>query len=158
MTTAAFTGSFDPITHGHTDLIERAGLLFDTVLVGIGVHPAKQTLFTPDERIALAEQALAHLDNIEVMTFESLTVAFCQEEGVDAIIRGLRNVKDFEYELQMDYMNTHLEGDVQTLYMAPAQDYQHVSSTLIRELASYGADISQWVHPDIANALRAKFS
>jgi len=156
MPIAAYTGTFDPITNGHTDLIKRAAGLFDRLVIAIGVHPAKKTLFTADERVAMARQVLTGMDNVEVTTYSGLTVDFASENGIDVLVRGLRSVKDFEYEFQMDYMNHHMRSDVNTIYLAPAQEYLHVSSTLVREIAGHGGDITAWVHADIATALRGK--
>jgi pantetheine-phosphate adenylyltransferase len=157
MSKAAFTGTFDPITKGHEDLIRRSAAMFDQVIVAVA-KSAKNTLFGLEDRVQFAKRSLADLPNVEVMPYEGLTAPFMAAHGVSAIVRGVRSVKDFEYEFQMAQMNKHLANSVDTIMMAPAPEFGHVSSTLVREIAAFGGDVSAFVHPDINTVLLEKFS
>ncbi|MFT5064010.1 MAG: pantetheine-phosphate adenylyltransferase [Gammaproteobacteria bacterium] len=157
MRKAAFTGTFDPITKGHEDLIRRSAAMFDQVIVAVA-KSAKNTLFGLEDRVQFAKRSLADLPNVEVMPYEGLTAPFMAANGVSAIVRGVRSVKDFEYEFQMAQMNKHLANSVDTIMMAPAPEFSHVSSTLVREIAAFGGDVSAFVHPDINTVLLEKFS
>lgn len=157
MSKAAFTGTFDPITKGHEDLIRRAAGMFDEVIVAVA-KSAKNTLFGLDDRVQFAKRSLADLPNVDVIPYEGLTAPFMESHGVTAIVRGVRSVKDFEYEFQMAQMNKHLAPAVDTVMLAPAPEFGHLSSTLVREIATFGGDVSAFVHPDINTVLLEKFS
>lgn len=158
MTIAAYTGTFDPITNGHADVIRRAAGMFDEMIVAIADSTSKSTLFGLDDRIAFAERALEGVANVRVEGYDGLTVAFMQAQNVSVMVRGVRTVKDFEYEMQLAQMNRHLASLVDTIMLAPAPEYGHVSSTLVREIAKYGGDVSALVHPAINAALTEKFA
>lgn len=154
--TAIYPGTFDPITHGHSDLVDRAARLFDRVIVAIAANPVKRPTFALDERIAMARLALADIDHVEVHGFEQLLVDFAREQGAGVIVRGLRAVSDFEHEFQLAGMNRRLAPDIETLYLMPAEQYAYISSSLVREIASLGGDISSFVHPGVMTALRER--
>ena len=158
MKTVVYPGTFDPITNGHIDLVERACKLFDQVIVSIAKSEKKKPLFNLEERIQLASTALAHLDNVQVVGFYYLLVNFARDREATAILRGLRAVSDFEYEFQLANMNRALAHEAETIFLTPAEKLSYISSSLVREIASLGGDISPFVHPAVADALRAKFS
>jgi len=155
MTVAAmYPGTFDPITLGHEDLVRRAASLFDRVVVAIADNPgSKAPLFTTEERVAMAANALAELDNVEVMGYAGLTVDFALEHDLRVIVRGLRAVSDFEYEFQLATMNRHLTDEVETVFLTPMETYTFISSSLVREVAELGGDVSEFVSPDVGAAL-----
>lgn len=154
-----YPGTFDPITNGHIDLVERACRLFDKIVVAIASNEKKQPLFTLKERIGLAEEALAHLgDKVEVLGFECLMVDFLHQCGAQAVLRGLRAVSDFEYEFQLANMNRALSADAESIFLTPAEKHSYISSSLVREIGSLGGDISAFVHPAVAKALQEKFN
>jgi len=155
---AIYPGTFDPITNGHIDVIERALKIFDKVIVVIARNPKKQTLFTEEERIELIRESLKHLANIEVTATEELTVEFARSVNANAIIRGIRAVSDFEYEFQIALMNRKLCPDVTTIFLMPNEKFTYLNSSIIRELAQYGADISDFVPPCVEKKLKEKFS
>lgn len=155
MRKAVCPGSFDPITNGHLDVIERASGLFDEVVIAVLVNSAKSGLFSIDERIAMAKAAVAHIPNARVDTWSGLLVDYCKANGIGAIIKGLRAVSDFDYELQMAQMNLQLKG-VDTLLMATKPTYSFLSSSLVREIARYGGDVSALVPEGVLRALKAK--
>ena len=157
MSLIIYPGTFDPITHGHTDLVERASRLFDKVVVSIAKSEKKKPLFTLEERIDLAREALSHLDNVEVTGFDYLMVHFAQDIKADAVLRGLRAVSDFEYEFQLANMNRALSPETETLFLTPAEKHSYISSSLVREIASLDGDITAFVHPAVAAALNDKF-
>ncbi len=152
---AIYPGTFDPVTHGHTDLIERAARLFDRVIVGVSANPApsKRPAFTMDERLEFIRTALGALPNVEVEAFDTLLVDFVRERGAQVIMRGLRAVSDFEYEFQLASMNRQLHPGVETVFLTPSEQYAFISSSLVREVAALGGDVSRFVHPDVAAAL-----
>lgn len=158
MKTVVYPGTFDPITNGHVDLVERACKLFDNVIVSIAKSEKKNPLFSLNERITLASTALAHLSNVEVVGFDYLLVNFAQDRKATAILRGLRAVSDFEYEFQLANMNRALAHEAETIFLTPAEKLSYISSSLVREIASLGGDISPFVHSSVAAALREKFS
>lgn len=158
MTIAAFTGSFDPITHGHTDLIARAAQLFDLVLVAVGPNSAKRNLFDREERVSLAQAALAHIENVEVVVYDGLTAEFAAKHNVNTFVRGMRTSVDLDYEYRMAWMNRHLNPQVDTMYLTPEKQYMGISSTVIRDVARHHGDITPFVHPTVASALQAKFA
>ncbi len=151
--TAIYPGTFDPVTLGHTDLIDRASRLFDQVIVAVAQDTGKQTVFSLEKRIALAEQTLQDLPNVSVQGFAGLLVDFAAEQHAEVIIRGLRAVSDFEFEVQLAAMNRRLRVEIETLFLAPAEQYQFVSSSLVREIARLGGDVSQFVAPEVQTAL-----
>ena len=153
---AVYPGSFDPITHGHEDLIRRSLAFADRVIVAVAVNVAKQVLFTLDERVALIREAVRH-PAVEVQSFDGLLVGFAREVGATLIVRGLRAVSDFEYEFQMALMNRTLAPALETVFLVPAFDLTYLSSSLVREVARFGGDVSQLVHPGVQQALRRKF-
>ncbi len=154
---ALYPGTFDPITHGHTDLVSRAARVFDHVIVAIAESPHKATFFSFEMRIELAKSQLRDLDNIEIVGFSNLLVDFVQEKGAKVIVRGLRAVSDFEYEFQLASMNRNLCEEVETMFLTPDEKYGFISSTLVREVARLGGDVSQFVGPEIEDALKKQF-
>jgi pantetheine-phosphate adenylyltransferase len=151
--TAIYPGTFDPITNGHSDLIQRAACLFDKVIVAIAANPKKVPLFNLDERVELARGVLVGLDNVEVCGFDSLLADLAHRQGAKVILRGLRAVSDFEYEFQLAGMNRRLAPDVETLFLTPAEKYTFISSSLVKEVASLGGDVSDFVDPKVKAAL-----
>ncbi len=154
---AVYPGTFDPITRGHEDLVRRAAVLFDEIVVAIAASPGKTPLFSLEERVGLAAEALQGISRVVVTGYDGLTVNFARENGLQAIIRGLRVVSDFEYEFQLAMMNRHLTEDVETVFLTPTENFTFVSSSLVREVAQLGGDISAFVHPHVAGALASKF-
>jgi pantetheine-phosphate adenylyltransferase len=151
---AMYPGTFDPITLGHEDLVRRAARLYDKVVVAIAANPgSKEPMFTFSERVDLANSALHDLDNVEVMGYEGLTVDFARENNLAVIMRGLRAVSDFEYEFQLANMNRHLTDEVETVFLTPTEKYTFISSSLVREVASLGGDVSEFVSPKVKDAL-----
>ncbi|MFY8002188.1 MAG: pantetheine-phosphate adenylyltransferase [Candidatus Nanopelagicaceae bacterium] len=155
MKKAVCPGSFDPITNGHLDVIERASHLFDEVVIAVLVNNSKSSLFTIEERIVLARDCVKHLPNVKVDMWSGLLVDYCRENKVDAIVKGLRAVSDFDYELQMAQMNLQLKG-VDTLLMATKPAYSFLSSSLVREIARYGGDVSKLVPAGVLSELTRK--
>jgi len=151
--TAIYPGTFDPITHGHSDLVQRAARMFDQVIVAVAANPGKTPAFTLEERVALARTVLGGHDNVEVCGFNTLLVQFTQARGAQVILRGLRAVSDFEYEFQLAGMNRKLAPGIETLFLMPAEQYSYISASLVREIAALGGDISDFVHPDVRAAL-----
>jgi pantetheine-phosphate adenylyltransferase len=158
MTRVVYPGTFDPITNGHTDLIERAGRLFSEVVVAIAYNPKKSPLLSLDERCELVASATAHLPNVTVTGFSNLLADFVQEQGATVILRGLRAVSDFEYEFQLADMNRRLAPEVESVFLTPANHLSYISSTLIREIASLGGEVSEFVDPTVEKALQKKFA
>ncbi|MFA6985369.1 MAG: pantetheine-phosphate adenylyltransferase [Arenimonas sp.] len=154
---AVYPGTFDPITNGHVDLVSRAANLFDKIIVGVAESPGKSPALSLDERVRLARVALSGVANVEVRGFDSLLAHFVHELGAGVLLRGLRAVSDFEYEFQLASMNRHLIPNVETLFLTPAEQHSFLSSTLIREIARLGGDVSGFVHPQVAAALSARW-
>jgi pantetheine-phosphate adenylyltransferase len=154
MAIAVYPGTFDPITNGHTDLIGRAARLFQHVIVAVAVNPGKAPAFSAETRLAMAEEVLAGVVNVKVQRFDSLLVDFVREQGAGVILRGLRAVSDFEYEFQLAGMNRRLAPEVETLFLTPAEQYAYISSSLVREIAALGGDVSGFVHPLVQEALK----
>ncbi|KEA63584.1 Phosphopantetheine adenylyltransferase [Marinobacterium lacunae] len=157
MNTVVYPGTFDPITNGHTDLVERASRLFDRIVVAVADSPKKGPALDLELRVSLAKQALAHLDSVEVIGFDCLLADFVREQGANVILRGLRAVSDFEYEFQLANMNRKLAPEVESLFLTPAESLSFISSTLIREIASLGGDVGQFVHPSVASTLKQHY-
>lgn len=151
---AIYPGTFDPVTNGHLDIITRAARLFPQLIVGIANNHAKKPFFSLEKRIELAKKSLADLPNVEVMGFNSLLIHFVREQNATVILRGLRAVSDFEYEFQLAGMNRKLSKQVETMFLTPSDDYMFISSTLVREISMLGGDISQFVPPMVADALK----
>ena len=152
-----YPGTFDPITNGHIDLVERAARLFDQVVVAIAESQKKQPLFDLEERVALSQQSLHHLDNVKVAGFSGLLTDFVSEQGSNCVLRGLRAVADFEYEFQLANMNRAIKPDFESVFLTPAEDLAYISSSLVREIASMGGNISPFVAEPVAMALQRKF-
>ena len=157
MVTALYPGSFDPVTMGHIDVATRAAALFDRVVVAVYATPAKTLLFSHTERVALFQDAVSHLPNVEVRQFGGLVVRFAQEIGAAVIVRGLRSGSDFEYEYEMAFMNRKLAPDVDMVSFMTSQDHMFVSSSLLKEVARLGGDITGMVPPPVAQAVYGKF-
>lgn len=155
---AVYPGTFDPMTNGHIDLVHRAAPIFDQLVVAIAENPGKGPVFTLAERISLAEEALAGIPNVRIMGFGSLLAEFVRDIGAGVILRGLRAVSDFEYEFQLASMNRHLIPDAETLFLTPSEAHSFISSTLVREVARLGGDVSGFVHPAVSRALKARFA
>ncbi len=151
---AVYPGTFDPITSGHVDLVARATRLFDRIIVAVAANPAKKPMFDLKERVSLAEQVLADQPKVEVRGFDNLLVEFVEQCNAQVILRGLRAVSDFEYEFQLAGMNRRLAPEVETMFLTPAEQFAFISSTLVREVALLGGDVSPFVHSVVINALR----
>ncbi len=154
--TAIYPGTFDPITNGHSDLVARAARLFDQVIVAVAANPAKTPEFSLDERVRLARSVLGGISNVEVCGFDTLLADFAQARGARVILRGLRAVSDFEHEFQLAGMNRRLAPEIETLFLTPAEQYTYISSSLVREIARFGGDVSAFVPEIVQAALLAK--
>jgi len=155
---AVYPGSFDPITHGHEDLIRRSLSFADRVIVAVAANSTKVPLFTLEERIRLAEKVLAGESSVEVRTFKGLLVDFARQVGARIVVRGLRAVADFDYEFQMALMNRQLYDELETVFLVPALHLTYLSASIVREVARLGGDVSAFVHPEVERALKAKFA
>lgn len=151
-----YPGTFDPITRGHEDLVRRAAGIFDHVVVAIAANPNKAPLFSIDERVELARGVLADLPNVSIQGYHGLTVEFAKNNQIGVIIRGLRAVSDFEFEFQLANMGRHIAPGVETMFLTPKEHFTFISSTLVREIATLGGDVSQFVHPLVEAAFRRK--
>ena len=156
MRRAIYPGSFDPVTNGHLDVIERAGKLFDRVIVAVAYNDQKQPLFTLPERLQLLAQTIGASGNVEIEPLDGLLVNFAVERGATAVVRGLRAVSDFEFEFQMALMNRKLEGSVETIFLMPKEEYTYLSSRIVKEIARLGGDVGKFVPPVVAAALAGK--
>ena len=154
---AVYAGSFDPVTYGHLDLIERASKLFDHVIVAIGKHPTRTPMFTADERIDLLRDVVRSFANVEVRAFEGLLITFCRAVGARVVVRGLRAATDFEYELQIAHANADLQPEIDTIFLPTRTNYGFVSASLVREIASHGGDVSRYAPPPVIRALDDRF-
>jgi len=155
---AIYPGTFDPITRGHEDLVRRAGSLFDKLTLAIAESPSKRPYFTLDERVEMARETLADMNNVEIVGFNNLLMDFVHERGAKVTVRGLRAVSDFEYEFQMAGMNRSLYPEVETVFLTPGEQYMFVSATMVREIARLGGDVGKFVQPSVNKRLRAKSS
>lgn len=155
-TRVVYPGTFDPITNGHLDLVERASRMFDEVVVGIAASEKKNPLFTLQERIDLASEVVAHLPNVEVQGFDKLLIFFCQEQKANVLLRGLRAVSDFEYEFQLANMNRALDNKIETAFLTPSEHLSFISSSLVREISAMGGDVSPFVPEPVLTALQKK--
>ncbi len=158
MTTALTPGTFDPITCGHLDIINRASTLMDEVIVAVAESTPKNTLFTIEERTDLARKATAHLPNVRVESFDGLLVDFARKMGVSVVVKGLRAITDFEYEFQMNAINQQLDYRLETTFIMSPPEYMYLSSSIVRELAGLGGDVSKFVTPEVAEALARKYA
>jgi pantetheine-phosphate adenylyltransferase len=155
-TSALYPGTFDPITNGHQDLIRRAASIFERVVVAIAANPSKAPLFSLEERVGLAREVLADIANVEVRGYSGLTVKFAEEHGLDVMVRGLRAVSDFEFEFQLATMSRQIAGHVETVFLTPTEQFSFISSSMVREIALLGGDVSRFVHPVVEAALRRR--
>ena len=154
--TAIYPGTFDPLTNGHTDLIQRAAKMFDTVLVAVANNPSKQPCFNLEERVALANTILSDLDNVKVIGFSGLLADLARDHNAHVLIRGIRAVSDFDYEFQLANMNRRLNPDLESVFLTPAEKNSFISSTLVKEVARHHGDVSEFVDPIIVKALKEK--
>ncbi len=157
MIKAVYPGTFDPLTRGHEDLVRRGAQLFDQVIVGVAERREKTPQFSLAERIAMAQEVLSEYANVKVMGFSGLLMHFVEEQGANVVLRGLRAVSDFEYEFQLAGMNRVIYPQVETLFLTPGEEFMFISSSMVREIASLGGDVSRFVHPLIRARLNEKF-
>jgi pantetheine-phosphate adenylyltransferase len=155
---AMYPGTFDPITNGHHELVRRAAQIFDRVVVAVAASPNKRPVFSLQERTQMAREVLADVPNVSVDSYEGLTVDYARNHDLQAVVRGLRAVSDFEYEFQLTSMNRTLSSDVETVFLCPEAEYNFISATLVREVAALGGDVSRFVHPLVQKSLNQKFS
>jgi len=155
-TRAIYPGTFDPITNGHADLIERASRMFDEVIMGIAANPSKKPLFTLEERVSLISAVTSELDNVTVIGFSGLLAEFARTENATILIRGLRAVADFEYEFQLANMNRRLNPDLESVFLTPSEENSFISSTLVKEVALHHGDVGQFCHPAVKVALEKR--
>ncbi|WP_198265874.1 pantetheine-phosphate adenylyltransferase [sulfur-oxidizing endosymbiont of Gigantopelta aegis] len=158
MVNAVYPGTFDPITNGHIDLVKRATKMFDHVIIAVASNPSKQPLFDMQERVRIATEVLADLDNVSVVGFDNLLVEFTQEHNASVILRGLRAVSDFEYEFQLAGMNRSLAPDIETIFLTTAEQYAYLSSSLVKEVARLGGNITKFVPPQVIAEIEQKLS
>ncbi|MEK9576319.1 MAG: pantetheine-phosphate adenylyltransferase [Halieaceae bacterium] len=156
--TVVYPGTFDPIHKGHVDLVERASNLFDRVVIGVAESSKKQPLFSTEERIALTQASLSHLDNIEVKGFSGLSIRFVESQDSNCVLRGIRTVADFEFEHQLANMNRAMNPEFESLFLTPSNTLSYISSSLVREIASMNGDVSDFVPEPVLDALNKKFS
>lgn len=155
-TKAIYPGTFDPMTNGHLDILSRAALMFDHIVLAIAASPSKKPMFTLDERVDLARQVVTHLPNVEVVGFSDLMANFAREQQANVLVRGLRAVSDFEYELQLAHMNRHLLPTLESVFLMPSEEYSFVSSSLMKEVARHGGDVKAFLPEPVYQALLAK--
>ncbi|MGZ9189976.1 MAG: pantetheine-phosphate adenylyltransferase [Nitrospira sp.] len=156
MKTAVYPGTFDPITHGHSDIIRRGFRMFEKVIVAIAPNPSKHPFFSVKERLEMVRLVTKDLPNLEVTTFEGLLVDFVRKSGAHAILRGLRAISDFEHEFQMALINRKLAETVETVFLMPSEEYSYLSSTIIKDVASHGGSLQDFVHPEVARRLQER--
>jgi pantetheine-phosphate adenylyltransferase len=152
---ALYPGTFDPITNGHHDLLRRSAGIFDRVVIAIAANPGKAPMFSLEKRVDMARRVLADLPNVEVRGYATLTAAFARECGCGVVLRGLRAVSDFEFEFQLSNMNRHIAREIETMFLTPQEQFTFISSTLVREIATLGGDVGEFVHPLVAAELSA---
>lgn len=157
MKTAIYPGSFDPVTLGHHDIIERSSKIFDRLIVGVLINSAKSSLFSVEERVTMLKNVTSHLPNVEIMSFNGLLIDFVRQNQGAVIVRGLRAITDFEYELQLAQMNRVIAPEIDTLFLTTNLKYAYLSSSTVKEVAMYGGDISAFLHPVIAEKVREKY-
>ncbi|HEP1895727.1 TPA: pantetheine-phosphate adenylyltransferase [Kluyvera cryocrescens] len=153
---AIYPGTFDPITNGHLDIVTRAACMFDQVILAIAASPSKKPMFDLSERVALAQQATAHLPNVEVMGFSDLMANFARAQQANILIRGLRAVADFEYEMQLAHMNRHLMPELESVFLMPSKDWSFLSSSLVKEVARHDGDVTHFLPANVHQALMEK--
>lgn len=153
---AVYPGTFDPVTNGHSDLVRRAMHVFDKVVIGVAASPQKEPVFSLKERVQFATTAFAEISGVEICGFSGLLVNFARDHNAVAVLRGLRAVSDFEFEFQLASMNRHLDPTLESIFLTPAEQFSFISSSLVREVAALGGDVSQFVHPEVAKALAQK--
>lgn len=158
MTKAIYPGSFDPITNGHIDIIERSARMFDKVIVGVLINSSKEPLFTPTERVEMIKGVLAHLSNVEVLKFDGLLVDFASEQNCNILVRGLRVITDFEYELQLAQTNKVIAPNLETVFLSTSLKYSYLSSSIVKEIAIYNGNISHFVKENIAKKVRERLA
>lgn len=151
-----YPGTFDPITHGHTDIITRSLRVFDKVVVAVAPNPAKHPLFNLTDRLDMVKLVLRDLEQVEVTCFDGLLVSYVEQSGAHAIIRGLRAISDFEHEFQMALINRKLAKQVETVFLMPSEEYSYLSSTIIKDVATHGGALTEFVHPEVARRLQAR--
>ncbi|HUY83976.1 MAG TPA: pantetheine-phosphate adenylyltransferase [Steroidobacteraceae bacterium] len=151
---AIYPGTFDPITNGHHDLVRRAASIFDRLVVAVAANPNKAPMFTMEQRVDMARRVLVDIRNVEVLGYSGLTVDFARQNGLTVVVRGLRAVSDFEFEFQLANMSRHLSPDIESVFMTPQEQYTFISSTLVREIAVLGGDVSEFVHPIVETELK----
>ena len=156
MIKAVYPGTFDPLTRGHEDLVRRASTLFDRVVLAIADSKAKRPFFTLEERIEMAKEVLADVKNVQIVGFSSLLTEFVRKQGARVVLRGLRAVSDFEYEFQLAGMNRYLYPEMETIFLTPSEQHMFISATLVREIATLGGDVTEFVHPTVAKRLKQK--
>ena len=156
MIKAVYPGTFDPLTRGHEDLVRRASTLFDRIIVAIADSKAKRPFFTLEERIEMAKEVLADVKNVQIVVFSSLLTEFVRKQGARVVLRGLRAVSDFEYEFQLAGMNRYLYPEMETIFLTPSEQHMFISATLVREIATLGGDVTEFVHPTVAKRLKQK--
>ena len=156
--TAVYSGTFDPLTRGHEDLVRRASRLFGRVIIAVADSSKKRPLFTLEERVAIARELLASYPNVEVLGFNCLLMDFMKQQGANVILRGLRAVSDFEFEFQMAGMNRSIYPDVETVFLTPDEKYMFISATMVREIATLGGDVSKFVQPQVQERLKLKLA
>lgn len=157
-TRAIYPGTFDPLTNGHLDILSRAAVMFDEVILAIAASPSKKPMFSLDERVALAQQATAHLANVEVVGFSDLMANFARDRQANVLVRGLRAVSDFEYELQLAHMNRHLLPSLESVFLMPGERYSFVSSSLVKEVARHGGEVAAFLPEAVYQALLARLA
>jgi pantetheine-phosphate adenylyltransferase len=157
MVTAIYPGTFDPITNGHVDITQRAASMFEKVIVAVADSKSKKTLFSVEERVAMANDVLSGMNNVEVIPFRSLVTDLARENNAKVIVRGIRAVSDFDYEFQMAGMNRQLCGETETVFLTPAENLSSITSSLVREIASFNGDVSKFVDATVVTALKNKF-
>ena len=158
MIKAVYPGTFDPLTRGHEDLVRRAGSLFGSLILGIADSKAKRTFFTLQERVDMAREVLADVKNLQIVGFKGLLIDFVRKHDARVVLRGLRAVSDFEYEFQLAGMNRNLYPEMETIFLTPSEQHMFISATLVREIAALGGDVSNFVHPLVAQRLKEKVS
>lgn len=158
MNTVLYPGTFDPITKGHMDLVGRAAKIFDRVVIAVAASPKKNPAFSLEQRVAMAREVRKEFPNVEVVGFSTLLAHFTREVGANVLLRGLRAVSDFEYEFQLANMNRQLAPEVESLFLTPSEKYSYISSTLVREIAALGGDVTKFVHPVVHKALLERYS
>lgn len=157
-TKAIYPGTFDPVTLGHLDIVTRAAQMFDQVVLAVAASPSKKPMFSLDERVELARNMVAHLPNVEVVGFSDLMANFARAQQANVLVRGLRAVSDFEYEMQLAHMNRHLLPTLESVFLMPTEGFSFVSSSLVKEVARHGGDVSAFLPPHVLQALLAKLT